>query len=303
MNGRVWGVLALGVSMAACANPVDDTGGTAVQAPQGGGSLAPAPVKGGYDGNVATGLPSGSAGATGAGGEGGAGGDNGSGGGGVEPPTHPEPGLTLSFDFEGSMGYAFDVSGSGNHSAPPGPGVNISAAGKNGQGASFTGGGGSIVVNSSSSLDFKSGATIEFWVKLASVQSGTIVSRGIAYGGNSVRVRTTQGNLQVVFSGAAGGSTTLTSSPNLLGTTWTHVAIVNDGSELELYINGELETSVAGGYLGALSSSLIVGKSDSSDLAMTGTLDELKWWTVARSPAEICADAGGTFGGSACSLP
>ena len=99
------------------------------------------------------------------------------------------------------------------------------------------------------------------------------------------------------------GSAILTSNPNTLSTGWSHVAIVNDGSELKLYVDGALNSSVAGGYLGALASNLVLGKNESTDMAFSGSIDELKWWTVARTPPQICTDAGGTFNGTSCSLP
>ena len=94
-------------------------------------------MKGGYNGNVPTGMP----GVTPPGGSGGSGGTNpgGGSGGGVEPPTHPEPGLTAYYDFDSTTGYAFDVSGSGNHGTPSSAGVSLAAPGYSGQAASFTG--------------------------------------------------------------------------------------------------------------------------------------------------------------------
>jgi hypothetical protein len=301
MSLRTWGVLSLGFFFAACANPVDDQGYVDDGSPQGGGALAPAPVKGGYDGNVATDLPSSAP--VGTGGGGGSAGGGGGGGSGAEPPTHPEPGLTAYYDFDSATGYVFDVSGSGNHGTPTAAGVSFSAPGHIGQAASFSGGHGSIVVTASPSLDFNAAATIEFWVRLSSVTSGTILSRGSGWGDSSVRVRTTQGNLQVLFSRASSGSAILTTNPNILGTAWSHVAVVNDGAELKLFLNGKLESSVVGGQLGALASNLVIGKNESTDTAFNGSLDELKWWGVARTPAQICTDAGGTISGASCSLP
>lgn len=297
MSLRTWGVLSLGLSLAACANPVDDQGYVDDQTPQG-GAVAPAPVKGGYNGNVATDMPSNNLGGSGGAG----GGSTGSGGGsGAEPPTHPEPGLSAYYDFDSATGYVFDVSGFGNHGTATPTGVSFTAPGRSGQAATFTGGHGSIVITSSPSLDFTVGASIEFWVRLSSVSSGTILSRG--WGDNAVRVRTTQGNIQVVFSRASGGSAILTSSANTLGTAWSHVAVVNDGAELKLYLNGKLDSSVVGGNMGAVVSNLVIGKNENTDIAFNGTIDELKWWGVARTPAEICVDAGGTLSGASCSLP
>ncbi|HMR81324.1 MAG TPA: hypothetical protein PKD61_39700, partial [Polyangiaceae bacterium] len=72
---------------------------------------------------------------------------------------------------------------------------------------------------------------------------------------------------------------------------------------LKLYLNGKLDSSVVGGNMGAVVSNLVIGKNENTDTAFNGTLDELKWWGVARTPAEICVDAGGTLSGASCSLP
>ncbi|MBX3128546.1 MAG: LamG domain-containing protein [Polyangiaceae bacterium] len=282
-----------------CAAPVDDLG----QAEEADGvSLAPPPVKGGYEGNVATDLP----GQGGAGGEGSSGGLAGAGGEGPGPTPTPKPetGLLAFYDFDAPLGYAFDLSGNANHGTVQGSGVSIEASGRVGEGAAFSGGGGSIHVSSSAKLDFTTAATVEFWIQLSSFGAGTILSRGLGLGDNSVRVRTSQGNLQVVFSRAGQGSTILTTDPDLLGSSWKHVAIVNDGLKLSLYVGGTLRTSTQGGYLGSCSAPLVLGKNDSADTAFSGVLDEVRLWSSARSPAQVCASAGGTFdsGSSLCVL-
>jgi hypothetical protein len=167
---------------------------------------------------------------------------------------------------------------------------------------------GMVVAKSSPSLDMLTGGTIELWVKLSAVSAGSIVARGTGMNDHSVRIKTAQGNVQVYFTRAGGGSAILTSDPNVLSTgQWTHVAATNDGSTLKLYINGTLHTSGTGGQLGSLYSDLHVGKSAGTDSAFNGAIDELRWWTVARTDTEVCEDAGGTAssveGSTVCSLP
>ncbi len=268
---------------------MDDLGASVESEEPAGVNLAPPPVKGGFEGNVATGLP-GSGGASGMAGAGG-----GSAGDPNLPATQPEPGLNAYFDFDASLPYAFDLSGNAHHGTPSGTGVNLTATGRSGQGASFVSGAGSILVQPSPKLDFTTAATIEFWIRLQSMTTASILGRGAGFGDNAVTVRTSQGNVQVVFSRAGSGATVLTSDPGVLGASWRHVAIVNDGSSLSLYINGSLETSTTGGYLGAYATGLTIGQRDASDTAFSGVLDELRVWAVARNQGEICFDAGGTW--------
>ena len=84
--------------------------------------------------------------------------------------------------------------------------------------------------------------------------------------------------------------------------TWAHVAVVNDGSTLRLYVNGALDSEQSGGFLGPLSTDLYIGRRQQGIFALDGGIDELKWWTVARTQPEICADAGGSWTGSSCAL-
>ncbi|MCB9581227.1 MAG: LamG domain-containing protein [Polyangiaceae bacterium] len=290
-------VVSLLFACGACANAVgmDDTGAQP-PANEPGYQAAPPPVLG-NQGDDSTGMPetSGSGGAAGAGGEAGAAGAGGQGG-------APTVGLSAYYDFETNSGAVSDESGHGNDGMALGSGVAF-VSGKNGKGASFSGGDGRIVIPANASLDFSSAATIELWVRLSGVSSGTILSRGIGSGDSQVRIKTNLGNIQVVFSRASQASAILTSDYDVIGSGWSHVAVVNDGSELSLYVNGKLSSSVAGGALGPLVSNLHIGKSEGPEPAFNGVVDEVKWWTVARTVDEICIDAGGTYAeATGCSL-
>jgi hypothetical protein len=286
------------LATSACAVPADDGVGAEEPAPLASGNLA------GSD--LVTGAFSGAGGSSGGSGAGGAGGDagaagspavGGNGGGGATGM----PGLEGEWSFEdlGSTSTK-DESGNGHHGVLVGSGVKIVNGGKVGAAASFSGGDGRISVASDSALDFTSAATIELWVKLSGFTTGAIVARAGA-NGDGVRVRTSQGNVQVSFTRASYGSAIVTSDPSVLSTSWTHVAVVNDGSTLKLYLNGKLHRTETGGQLGYVSGELFVGKSG-SDSALNGYVDELKWWSVARTPEEVCSDAGGTFAAGDCTL-
>ena len=70
---------------------------------------------------------------------------------------------------------------------------------------------------------------------------------------------------------------------------WHHVAGVYDGSEMRLYLNGSLVSSVA--YTGPIENVAtdlcIGGKSWNSSYRYLGTIDEVRVWNVARSIDEI----------------
>lgn len=208
------------------------------------------------------------------------------------------PGLVAFYEFEEAVGSVFDLSGNSNHGTVEGNGVTRGFVGLSGNAISFSGGDGRVKAPTSPTLDFTSAATIEFWIKLSSVTAGTIVGRGTGQGDNHVRIRTAQGNINVSFGRVGTGAASVISDANVLTTgLWTHVAIVNGGSEIRIYVNGELNKSGGGGQMGVINADLHIGRGVSTtDTAMNGTLDQLRWFNVARTEQEICTDAGGTVG-------
>lgn len=289
---------------AACATGVDVDDGTAI------GAEAPAPPEtSGSGSDQVTGLGPASGGSTSTGGSGGMGGNagepaggaagagGGTGGNGGAPTT---PGLEASYSFEDTGNKILDDSGHANHGLLAPSGATILAGGKSGNALSFSGGSGYVRVPANASLDFKSAATIELWVKLSSVSAGTIVSR-LSASGEGVRVRSSQGNVQVTFSREGLGTAVATTDPGLLGSTWTHVAIVNNGTELRIYIDGKLSRTEMGGKLGSAGPDLFIGSGSASDNAINGYVDELSWWSVALDAEDICTDAGHTWANGACS--
>lgn len=97
---------------------------------------------------------------------------------------------------------------------------------------------------------------------------------------------------------------------------WAHLACVYDGSTLTLYVNGSavqsprvknkignwvqnpIEVNPPLAALGPLNVSppIEVGRGPK----FVGKVDDLKIWSVARSPSEVCADSGGTSVAGPC---
>jgi hypothetical protein len=176
--------------------------------------------------------------------------------------------------------------------------------GKIGLGISFDGSSGYVVVPAAPSLDMLTGGTIELWVSLNDLNGvGSTVSRGTGNNDDNVLMNSSCGNMQTIFT-MAGMTTNVTSSCGVIAQgTWTHIAVVNDGTTLSLYVNAVLTTTASGGDMGSLSSDLYMGRREQGIFALDGALDEIKWWTVVRTAAEICTDAGGTMMPSGCTLP
>jgi hypothetical protein len=281
------------LATAACASPVDDGAGNGTPSEQ------PTPAADNPGAQQATGLPpgsgsTGSGGATGSGGgSSGSSGTSGSGGstGSAGNGGTLEPGLEGYWSFEDFGKTVTDSSGNGLDGSMLGNGISLASGGKVGQALDLAGTDGRVVVPSSTDLDFTSGATIEFWIRLSSVATGSILSR-MSPSGEGVRVRTTQGNLQVSFSHGISTST-VTTGANVLDGNWSHVAIVNDGAEINVYLDGQLETTGQGGQLGSVAADLVIGKAG-TDNSFDGFIDEVTWYDATRGANEICQDAGGS---------
>ncbi len=226
-------------------------------------------------------------------------------GGGLPCVVAAQPGLAAWYRFDEATGPVCDSSGNGNHGTAMGAGYTRGVAGKIGSGITFDGTDGYVVIPAATSLDMTTAGTIEFWLSLSATPTGvgSPASRGTGQNDANVLVDTSCGNVQVIFTQA--DTTSVTANCTIIpDQTWSsHIAFVNDGTTISLYINGEIDAAGAGGDMGPLSSDLYLGRREQGLFPLSGSLDELKWWTVARTQAEICVDAGGVWGGSTCSLP
>jgi len=212
-------------------------------------------------------------------------------------------GLAAWYRFESTTGPVVDECGR-HDGVVEGSGTVRGEAGRSGLAIRFTGGDGRVRVPASVDLDFITAGTIELWVRVDDRASvGCTVSRGTGSSDDNVLQNTSCLNMQTIYSRSAVGTTNATTPCDTLPlAAWAHVAVVNDGVEVRAYVNGVLSTSSPGGYLGPLTTDLYMGRRPQGVFPLRGALDEIKWWTVARSQAHICADAGGSWSGSSCSL-
>jgi hypothetical protein len=225
------------------------------------------------------------------------------GGGGPCDP-HPQPGLAAYYRFEDTSGIVCDSSGNNNHGTALGSGYSRGVAGKLGTAIYFNGSDGRVQVPASPSLDMLTAGTLEMWVRLDNIDFSpkTTVARGTGNNDNNDLMNATCGNMQTIFTHSQ-VTTNVTSQCGLLpAQTWLHIAVVNDGQTLTMFVNDVPTTTAAGGSMGHLTSDLFIGRREQGLFAMAGAIDEIKWWTVARTQQQICVDAGGTWSGS-CALP
>lgn len=195
-----------------------------------------------------------------------------------------DPALVGCFRFEDTTA---DASGAGLNVSASGVGFD---QGVNGRAAVITAAS-ALHLAETPALDF--GAfTIEMWARpdalpVDPARAGLFDNDGqysvFLFGGATVRC---SGNGEVRQAGVlAVGS-------------WTHVACVHDGQSITLYIDGEVRATgpATPPNVGGGNGSNIAGDSPGGNDDFLGRIDDLRIWSRARTPEEVCATAG-------CALP
>ena len=189
----------------------------------------------------------------------------------------------------------------GHHGVAETTGVTRGVPGRLGRAIQFSGG--AVVVPSSPDLDFIHAGTIELWVQLGAsgMSVGSTVSRGTGNNDDNVLQNSSCGNMQTIFSRRERGTTNVTSDCGSIAIgQWTHIAVVNNGDWVQLYIDGVLSKRYGGGFMGPNSRPLYMGRREQNVFPLHGAIDELKWWTIALEASDICTAAFGQWDGERC---
>ena len=150
-----------------------------------------------------------------------------------------------------------------------------------------------VVVPHDPSLDITGDITIEAWIKPdVLAPEKTIVIKGTVLQCNTYGLFLKDGHLAYVSGGDCGWLGRGPNSPVQAGE-WQHVAAAGSGSDLRLYINGQLTDKITlASTIGPLTSQdLLIGNSfGSQSNFIDATIDEVRIWNVARAQAQIQAD-------------
>lgn len=126
-------------------------------------------------------------------------------------------------------------------------------------------------------------ATIEYWIRPNSLVNW---NQQIGPSWGKFMIHTT--NAGELVAGWDTGNRITTAAGSLVRNTWTHVAVVVDGSELTVYLNGEKAGSLSSSYSGIGGfGNLNVGLSGGANGSVNGAIDEFRIWSTARSQHEI----------------
>jgi len=196
---------------------------------------------------------------------------------------------------EGSGNTVFDASGNGNDGQINGK---VSwTTGVNGSALSFTGGASDkVVIADNPTLDITSTITLSAWIKPRVQATQYIIKKSSAKSvdGYEIGLSGSNGTVYVRFNRASSGNTyrveSLSSYPTD-GATWMHVAATYDGTDIKLYIDGVLETTLPapGLRIGTNNLDLLLGMQDDGAGAYNGDMDEVQVMDTALSATEVMA--------------
>ena len=165
-----------------------------------------------------------------------------------------------------------------------------------GQAFSFTAANQIVEVTNSPSLDPTNAISLEAWVLVTSgpsTDASVIVGKDDLGAGRQYSLAVYRSGSQLVFLanlGTSGGFNSLIGTKPIAFNVWTHVALTYDGSALNLYVNGALDTSMAlGGPIVTGSAPLTVGGIGSGPWSFFGDVDELSLYGRALSTTDIQA--------------
>ena len=156
----------------------------------------------------------------------------------------------------------------------------------------FDGTNDNIIVPSNSSSNISSAITIEGWL-YATKNSGVqnVLSKSSRSVNNGyIFPRTDNGWTDFVFYISLNNSWITVSYPYPSLNSWHHLAATYDGSNIKLYLDGNLvKTQAASGTIGTNSNSLGIGNQPGYSEYFGGEVDELRLWNIARTQSEIQA--------------
>lgn len=216
-------------------------------------------------------------------------------------------GLVAYYPFNGN---ANDASGNNNNGTASGSAAPTADQWGNPNSAfnfAGTGNPGRVSVPNNATLQFSTGATFAFWMKLNS-NVGTNGYGNVVAGGSHCPFAK-DGDVGGMFQVVSLNGTTLNNSfgnvsmspvsyaysPYSVGT-WLHYTYIMDATEQRLYINGTLVATVAGApnFSNMNGKPLVMGRFTSNWYPLNGTLDEFRVYNRALNTAEIAALANNT---------
>ncbi|HWM64170.1 MAG TPA: LamG-like jellyroll fold domain-containing protein [Solirubrobacterales bacterium] len=201
---------------------------------------------------------------------------------------HPDPVATYAFD-EGS-GSTLHDSGAGNHHGT------IEGAtwtsGKYGSALDFDGTNDLVSIADAPGLDLTGSFTLEAWVRPDTATNfKPVLSKTENSGGNSGYLMMSRGNGVPEGYVAASGTTKGVAGTSALPTgTWSHLALTSDGTNLRLYVGGDLAATAAAIAAKATNANLEIGRTKLFNTYFDGLIDQVRIYDETLSESQIETD-------------
>jgi len=198
------------------------------------------------------------------------------------------PGPVGYYNFNENSGTkAYDKSGNGNSATlVNGPSWEL---GKFGSGVEFETGSSEAVSldNSITLLNF----TLESWVKANNFDSGIgFFARHEDYLNCGFRFGVDSSGYLRFFTTSSGGNIGLTSNNSIPLDEWHHVAVIHDGGDANIYIDGIEEDSTTGGTLVSCTKGTTIGGNYDTRYTFDGVMDDVRIYNYARTQKQILED-------------
>ena len=134
--------------------------------------------------------------------------------------------------------------------------------------------------------------TIEAWFKPASFPAGhPVIARKGSVAESGWGFDTPGGKIRGFVYTAPGAAAVANGTTPMKVDTWHHLAMVYDGEEIRIYLDGELDGEVARkGDINKNEASVWIGKKANEHIWLDGTLDELRILNIAISEEQIQTD-------------
>ena len=203
------------------------------------------------------------------------------------------PGLIAAYSFdEGSGTTLADRNGHGHTGTLAGP--TWTTAGRNGGGLSFDGVDDSVRINDHAELDLTLGMTLEAWVlptTLGNTWRTVVFKEQAAHMTYALYASTDDG--RPTGQAYVGGERDARGPSAIATATWTHLAATYDGAAVRLYVNGaEVRAQAAAGSMATSTGPVKLGGNAIWNEWFAGTIDDVRIYNRALTPAQIQADMG-----------
>jgi hypothetical protein len=142
------------------------------------------------------------------------------------------------------------------------------------------------IPHQSSMIGFGNNITIEGWVKIGGTTTpNTVLNKGGSSFDYQLGINSSTAN--PFF--RAGSTIVLGSAINIPVGVWTHLAVVSNGTSVTFFVNGvSAQTVPSAATLGSSANEMRIGRGGSDPAS--GRLDEIRLWSVARTPTQISSN-------------